>query len=86
MSKHLRLIGKRSILATNVAKTLCFVFVEASTTAFSKLKELKGTISVFKLEDGAVLVVEKGDMINEPIILTKGCGVVVVLMGGVILT
>ena len=67
----MRLIGKRSILATIVAKTLCFMFVEASTTAFSKLKELKGTISVVKLEDGAVLVVRVGGTVLDPVVLLE---------------
>ena len=47
------------------------MFVEASTTPFSKLKELKGTISVVKLEDGAVLVVRVGGTVLDPVVLLE---------------
>ena len=58
------------------------MFVEASTTAFSKLKELKGTISVVVLEDGAFLVVEVRVTVFDPIVLPERGGVVLVFSGG----
>ena len=54
------------------------MFLEASISAFPRLRALKGTFSVVGLEDGAVLVVEVSVMVFDPIVLPERGGVVVV--------
>ena len=54
------------------------MFLEASISAFPRLRALKGTFSVVGLEDGAVLVVEVLLMVFDPIVLPERGGVVVV--------
>jgi hypothetical protein len=54
------------------------MFLEASSTAFPKLRALKGTFSVVRLEDGAVLIVEVSVMVFDPILLPERGGVVLV--------
>ena len=54
------------------------MFLEASISALSRLRALKGTFSVVRLEDGAVLVVEVSVMVFDPIVLPERGGVVVV--------
>ena len=58
------------------------MFLEASSTAFPKLRALKGTFSVVRLEDGAVLIVEVSVMVFDPIGLPERGGFVVVITGG----
>jgi len=58
------------------------MFLEASSTAFPKLRALKGTFSVVRLEDGAVLIVEVSVMVFDPILLPERGGVVLVFTGG----
>ena len=58
------------------------MFLEASISAFPRLRALKGTFSVVGLEDGAVLVVEVLLMVFDPIVLPERGGVVVVFTVG----
>ena len=58
------------------------MFLEASSTAFPKLRALKGTFSVVGLEDGAVLVIEVIVIVFDPILLPERGGVVIVFTGG----
>ena len=58
------------------------MFLEASSTAFPKLRALKGTFSVVRLEDGAVLTVEVSVMVFDPILHPERGGVVLVFTGG----
>ncbi len=67
---------------TIVAKKLCFMFLEASSTAFPRLRALKGTYSVVGLEDGAFLVVEVSVMVFDQIVFPEKGGFVVVFTGG----
>ena len=54
------------------------MFLEASISALSRLRALKGTFSVVRLEDGAVLVVEVSVMVFDPIVILERGSVVVV--------
>ena len=54
------------------------MFLEASISAFPKLRALKGIFSVVRLKDGAVLVVEVRVTVFDPIVLPERGGVVVV--------
>lgn len=58
------------------------MFVEASSTAFPRLRALKGTYSVVGLEDGAFLVVDVRVMVFDPIVLPKRGSVVIVFADG----
>ena len=58
------------------------MFLEASISALSRLRALKGTFSVVRLEDGAVLVIEVIVIVFDPIVLPERGGVVIVFTGG----
>ena len=58
------------------------MFLEASSTAFPRLRALKGTFSVVGLEDGAVLVIEVRVMVFDPIVLPERGSVVIVFADG----
>jgi len=58
------------------------MFLEASISAFPKLRALKGTFSVVGLEDGAVLVVEVIVIVFYKIVLPERGGFVLVCTGG----
>ena len=58
------------------------MFLEASISAFPKLRALKGYFSVVGLEDRAFLVVEVRVMVFDPIVLPKRGSVVIVFADG----
>ena len=58
------------------------MFLEASSTAFPRLRALKGTFSVLGLEDGVVLVVEVRVMVFDHIVLPERGSVVIVFADG----
>jgi len=58
------------------------MFLEASSTAFPRLRALKGTFSVVGLEDGAVLVIKVRVMVFDPIVLPERGSVVIVFADG----
>ena len=58
------------------------MFLEASISAFPKLRALKGYFSVVGLEDGAVLVVEVSVMVFDLIVLQERGSVFIVFADG----
>ena len=58
------------------------MFLEASSTAFPRLRALKGTFSVVGLEDGAVLVVEVIVIVFDQIVLPERGSFVIVFADG----
>ena len=58
------------------------MFLEASISAFPRLRALKGTFSVVVLEDGAVLIVEVRVMVFDKIVFPERGSTVAVFADG----